>query len=94
MILRPTMEDVHAVETSINKSKFADYLIPAYSFVSVVEISSYLGQAENPYENRTFVNGSTRLYRKPNIFVSIQWTNGVKETTTGTCFRWKSALNL
>ncbi|MEN1967591.1 hydrogen peroxide-dependent heme synthase [Lentibacillus sp. N15] len=41
MFLRPTMEELNELETEFNKSKFAEYLRPAYSFVSVVEISKY-----------------------------------------------------
>ena len=51
MILRPTMEELNEAEIELSKTVLADYLIPTYSYVSVVELSSYLGQAENPYEN-------------------------------------------
>ncbi|WAA09622.1 hydrogen peroxide-dependent heme synthase [Fervidibacillus albus] len=53
MILRPTMEELNEIETELNKSKLAEYLIPAYSHVSVVELSNYLSgeKSENPYEN-------------------------------------------
>ena len=42
MILRPTMEELNAIENEFNKSKFAEFTIPAYSYVSVVELSNYL----------------------------------------------------
>lgn len=53
MILRPTMEELNELETELNKTALADYLIPAYSFVSVVELSSYLGKEDgsDPYQN-------------------------------------------
>ncbi|SFA39692.1 chlorite dismutase [Anoxybacillus pushchinoensis] len=52
MLLRPTMEELHEIETAINKTKLAEYLIPAYSYVSVVELSNYLpAEAGDPYEN-------------------------------------------
>lgn len=52
MILRPTMEELNEIETELAKTKLADYLLPAYSYVSVVELSNYLAQTgENPYEN-------------------------------------------
>lgn len=53
MILRPTMDELNEVETELNKTTLADFFIPAYSYVSVVELSSYLGKDDgsNPYEN-------------------------------------------
>ncbi|ALC88654.1 heme peroxidase [Bacillus sp. FJAT-18017] len=51
MILRPTMEELNEIETEFNKSKLAEYTIPAHSYVSVVELSNYLKDGENPYEN-------------------------------------------
>lgn len=41
MILRPTMNDLGDFETALAKSRFGDFLIPAYSYVSVVEMSKY-----------------------------------------------------
>lgn len=49
MILRPTVEELNDIETKINKSKLGDYLIPAHSYVSVIEISRY--QPEKPGVN-------------------------------------------
>lgn len=53
MILRPTMEELNEIETELNKTKFAEFLAPAYSYVSVVELSSYLGKDDgsDPYQN-------------------------------------------
>lgn len=53
MILRPSMDELNEIETEISKSKLADYLIPAGSYVSVVELSNYLpsNSQQNPYEN-------------------------------------------
>ncbi|WP_409290739.1 hydrogen peroxide-dependent heme synthase [Peribacillus sp. SCS-37] len=51
MLLRPTMEELNAIETEFNKSKLAEFLVPAHSYVSVVELSNYLASGENPYEN-------------------------------------------
>jgi hydrogen peroxide-dependent heme synthase len=39
------------METEFNKSKLAEYTVPAHSYVSVVELSNYLPAGENPYEN-------------------------------------------
>lgn len=41
--LRPTMEELNALETAFNKTRFADFTIPTYSYVSVVELSGYIG---------------------------------------------------
>lgn len=41
MFLRPTMEEIAALETTINKSKLGEFLIPAYSHLSVIEVSKY-----------------------------------------------------
>ena len=52
MILRPTMEELNEIETEFNKSKLAEYTIPAHSYVSVVELSNYLaGEGRDPYQN-------------------------------------------
>lgn len=52
MILRPTMEELNDIETAFNKTKLAEYLVPAYSYVSVVELSNYLpSDGSDPYEN-------------------------------------------
>ncbi|MDE3840371.1 heme-dependent peroxidase [Bacillus methanolicus] len=51
MILRPTMEELNEIETEFNKTKLAEYTIPTYSYVSVVELSNYLPSEEDPYQN-------------------------------------------
>ncbi|MED4729487.1 putative heme peroxidase [compost metagenome] len=51
MHLRPTLEELEAVEAEFNKTLFAMYTIQNYSYVSVVELSSYISQAENPEED-------------------------------------------
>ena len=53
MILRPTMEELNELENEFNKLTIAEYTIPAYSYVSVVELSNYLaGESdEDPYQN-------------------------------------------
>ncbi|AMA74608.1 MULTISPECIES: hydrogen peroxide-dependent heme synthase [Aneurinibacillus] len=48
MHLRPTLEELDALEAEFNKTQFAMYTIQTYSYVSVVELSSYVSQAENP----------------------------------------------
>ncbi|MCG7337289.1 heme-dependent peroxidase [Sporosarcina sp. ACRSM] len=53
MTLRPTMDELQELEAEFNKLTIADFTIPAYSYVSVVELSNYLaGQSdEDPYQN-------------------------------------------
>ncbi|RYG71796.1 heme-dependent peroxidase [Lentibacillus lipolyticus] len=45
MIMRPTMNELTDIETELNKSKLAEFLQPAYSYVSVVELSQYSGNS-------------------------------------------------
>ncbi|SDZ66806.1 chlorite dismutase [Evansella caseinilytica] len=51
MLLRPTMDELIELETELNKSRFAEYTIPAYSYVSVVELSNYLPADKDPNED-------------------------------------------
>ncbi|WP_100009832.1 hydrogen peroxide-dependent heme synthase [Lentibacillus sediminis] len=46
MFLRPTMEELSEIETELNKSKFGEFLLPAHSYVSVVELSKYRPQKD------------------------------------------------
>lgn len=41
MHLRETLEELNEVETEFQKTAFADFTVPAHSYVSVVELSSY-----------------------------------------------------
>lgn len=52
MHLRETLEELNAVETEFNKSAFAQFTYPEYSYVSVVELSNYMGKpGEDPMQN-------------------------------------------
>jgi chlorite dismutase len=52
MFLRPTFEELQEVEQAFNKTKFADFTVPTYSYVSVVELSNYVhAPGEDPYAN-------------------------------------------
>ncbi|RAV20356.1 hydrogen peroxide-dependent heme synthase [Paenibacillus contaminans] len=52
MHLRETLEELNELETAFNKSLFAQHTIPAYSYVSVVELSSYMAKpGTNPMED-------------------------------------------
>jgi peroxiredoxin len=42
MILRESLEELNELETAFNKTTFAQHLIPAFSYVSVVELSNYM----------------------------------------------------
>ncbi|GFN31256.1 hydrogen peroxide-dependent heme synthase [Paenibacillus xylaniclasticus] len=44
MHLRETLEELNELETAFNKSAFAAFTKPTYSYVSVVELSNYMGQ--------------------------------------------------
>lgn len=46
MILRPTMNELAAAETALNKTTFATFLSPAYSHLSVVELAKYRPQKD------------------------------------------------
>jgi peroxiredoxin len=59
MLLRSTLEELEEMELEFNKTMLADYTIPTYSYVSVVELSNYLPAGENPYENPEIL---ARLY--------------------------------
>lgn len=50
--LRETLEELNELETEFNKTLFADVTIPAYSYVSIVELSNYLAKSGgDPMEN-------------------------------------------
>jgi chlorite dismutase len=52
MVLRPTMDELLHIETEINKTTLSQYMIPTYSYVSVVELSNYLSEEDgDPYQN-------------------------------------------
>lgn len=44
MHLRETLQELNAVENKFNRSAFAKFTKPTYSYVSVVELSNYMGQ--------------------------------------------------
>ncbi|QHT60033.1 heme-dependent peroxidase [Paenibacillus lycopersici] len=56
MHLRETLEELNAIENAFNKSAFAQFTIPAHSYVSVVELSNYMGQpGTDPLQNPEIV---------------------------------------
>lgn len=60
MFLRPTTNELSDLETEFNKSKFAEYLIPAHSYLSVVELSKYAPQ-KNGVDPETLPETQARL---------------------------------
>lgn len=44
MHLRETLEELNELETAFNKTSFAEHTIPAHSYVSIVELSSYMAK--------------------------------------------------
>lgn len=56
MHLRETLEELNELENEFNKTLFAQYTYPAYSYVSVVELSNYMAQpGTDPMENPEIV---------------------------------------
>ncbi|MNI09449.1 putative heme peroxidase [compost metagenome] len=56
MHLRETLEELNELENSFNKSALASFTIPVYSYVSIVELSSYLAKpGTNPMEDPDLV---------------------------------------
>lgn len=44
MHLRETLDELNELENAFNKTTFAQYTIPVYSYVSIVELSSYMAK--------------------------------------------------
>ncbi|MCR8659433.1 hydrogen peroxide-dependent heme synthase [Paenibacillus endoradicis] len=56
MHLRETLEELNAIETAFNKTSFASFTYSVYSYVSVVELSNYMGHSTgDPMENPELV---------------------------------------
>lgn len=57
MHLRENLEQLNAIETAFNKTSFASYTYSTYSYVSVVELSNYMGHGStsDPMENPEIV---------------------------------------
>ncbi|GGA35389.1 hydrogen peroxide-dependent heme synthase [Paenibacillus physcomitrellae] len=59
--LRETLEELNALETEFDKSTFADYTAKKFSYVSVVELSNYLGKGDG-----------TDPHEKPEVMARLQ----------------------
>ncbi|MDP5272581.1 hydrogen peroxide-dependent heme synthase [Chengkuizengella axinellae] len=56
MHLRETLEELNELENAFNKTTFAQFTIPTYSYVSVVELSNYMAQGDgDPMQNPEIV---------------------------------------
>lgn len=55
MHLRPTMQELNDIENAFNKSTFAQYTIPTYSYVSVTELGNYLPEKDVDPETDPFI---------------------------------------
>ena len=52
MHLRETLEELNEIETAFNKTTFASFTYPVYSYVSIVELSNYMAKpGSDPMEN-------------------------------------------
>ena len=92
MVLRPEMKELNQIENEFNKLRIADYLIPTYSYVSVIELSNYLAgkSDEDPYENP---HVKARLYPElphSEYICFYQWINDAMKLITGICYLSKT----
>lgn len=55
MHLRPTMQELNDIENAFNKSTFAQFTIPTYSYVSVTELGNYLPDKDVDPETDPFI---------------------------------------
>ncbi|GGK08424.1 putative heme-dependent peroxidase YwfI [Lentibacillus kapialis] len=51
MFMRPTMKELNQEERAFSRSLLGQFTKPAYSFVSIVEKSSYTVDYDNPYDD-------------------------------------------
>jgi len=55
--LRPTLQEINQLETQFNKTKFAEFTVPTYSYVSVVELSNYVATPDKDPETDPYIQG-------------------------------------
>ncbi|GAK03430.1 LOW QUALITY PROTEIN: hemoprotein HemQ [Geomicrobium sp. JCM 19037] len=52
MLLRPTMKELNEIENAFNQTRFSEFTIPSYSYVSVVELGKYMYRGDgDPLED-------------------------------------------
>ena len=67
------MKELNAIENELNKLRIADFFIPTYSYVSVVELSNYLAGKSDEILMKILMCKLDYIqnYLMQNIFVSI-----------------------
>lgn len=57
MHLRESLEELNQLETAFSKTRLAEYTIPVYSYVSIVELSNYMAQpGTDPLQNPDIIS--------------------------------------
>jgi hydrogen peroxide-dependent heme synthase len=54
---RPTLQELNELETELNKTLFSEITVPAYSYVSVVELSNYVAKEGVDPETDPYIQG-------------------------------------
>ncbi len=67
MHLRESLEELNEVETAFNKTSFASFTYPVYSYVSVVELSNYLAQSSAGSDSDPMQNPDVIARLKPTL---------------------------
>ncbi len=55
--MRPTLEELNEVKAEFNKTRFADYTVSSYSYISIVELSAYLGKPDVDVDSDPYLQG-------------------------------------
>jgi chlorite dismutase len=55
--MRPTLEELNEVKAEFNKTRFADYTVSSYSFISIVELSAYTGKPGADVDSDPYLQG-------------------------------------
>ena len=92
MTLRATMDELQQLEARFNKLTIADFTVPSYSYVSVVEFltTCLANRTKIHIKIHMFVVACILSFNVRNTFASTQWTSVVKVMTTGICSLWKT----
>ncbi|MCL6515908.1 hydrogen peroxide-dependent heme synthase [Alicyclobacillus sp.] len=55
--MRPTLQELNEVKARFQKTRFADFTVPTYSYVSVVELSAYLAKPGVDVDTDPYLQG-------------------------------------
>lgn len=55
--MRPTLDELNEVKAQFNKTRFADYTVSSYSYVSIIELSSYLAKPGVDIDTDPYLQG-------------------------------------